>query len=475
MAAALNALRTALTRIGFTATAATYLTDNQGLNSLDEFSFLSEDAVKGLCAVARKPGGMIPNPHGNDPSHIPNPGIAITLRAENHLKLMCYQIRLAKRCSETILPTDITLASVRELQGLRDWEESHKDAEPPEINAKDWPRTIDALQDYFRNCLGTMKIPLAYVIRDSIAPSTNPSTDFATKQDEMISKAPIGTTVGGVTTFDPTFKKDNTRVWTLLAAITRDQDCWTYVKPFQRKQDGREAYLALRNHYIGTKHVDTMSSRAENILSTTSYNGEKRRWTFEKYVTVYKEQHTILNGLTEYGYAGIDERIKVRKLLEGIKVEKLDVVKSQILSSPHLRTDFDACVDLFNQFIAQQQSFTRDVHLASMSTHQTTNAESAPDMSVDDRYYNKEEYKKLTAAQKHGLKIKRSKRGHKPSPKKKQHNSKFKLTARQIKAVISQLKDNNDDNLTTNETEENNKENHEQTTNRNNKALQRNK
>ena len=79
MAAALNALRTALTRIGFTATAATYLTDNQGLNSLDEFSFLSEDAVKCLCAVARKPGGMIPNPHGNDPTHFPNPGIAITL------------------------------------------------------------------------------------------------------------------------------------------------------------------------------------------------------------------------------------------------------------------------------------------------------------------------------------------------------------------------------------------------------------
>ena len=247
------------------------------------------------------------------------------------------------------------------------------------------------------------------------------------------------------------------------------------MKPFQQKQDGREAYLALLNHYIGTKHVDTMSSRAENTLSTTTYNGEKRRWTFEKYVTVHKEQHTILIGLTEYGYAGIDERTKVRKLLEGIKVEKLDVVKSQILSSPHLRTDFDACVDLFNQFIAQQQSFTRDVHLASMSTHQPTNVESAPDMSVDDRYYNKEEYKKLTAAQKHGLKIKRSKRGHKPSPKKKQHNSKFKLTARQIKAVISQLKENNDDNLTTNETEENNKENHEQTTNRNNKALQRNK
>ena len=92
MAAALNALRTALTRIGFTAAAAAYLTDEQGLNSLDEFSFLTKDAVKRLCAVARKPGGMIPNPHGANPTHIPNPGIPITLRTENHLRLMCYQI-----------------------------------------------------------------------------------------------------------------------------------------------------------------------------------------------------------------------------------------------------------------------------------------------------------------------------------------------------------------------------------------------
>ena len=289
--------------------------------------------------------------------------------------------------------------------------------------------------------MGTTKIPLAYVIRDDISPSATPSNEFTTKQDEMIAKAPIGTTVDDVTTYDPTFKKDNICVWTLLAAITRDHECWTYVKPSQRKQDGRKAYLSLKNHYIGTKHVDTMSSKAESILNTTSYNGEKRRWTFEKYVTLHKEQHTILQGLKDYGYAGIDERTKVQKLLEGIKVEKLDVVKSQILSNAALRTDFDACVDLFNQFIAQQQSFARDVHLASVSTNATETSDSAPDMSVADRYYNKDEYKKLTAAQKHGLKIKRAKRGHKSSPQKKSHTSKFKLTKRQIKAVVSQLKE----------------------------------
>ena len=128
---------------------------SKALTSFDEFEFLTKIVVKGLCAVARKPGGMITNTHDANPTHIPNPGIPITLRAENHLKLICYQIRLAKRCSQSIVPSNITLDSVRALHGLCHWEENHNDAEAPEINGKDWPRTIDALQDYFRECLGT--------------------------------------------------------------------------------------------------------------------------------------------------------------------------------------------------------------------------------------------------------------------------------------------------------------------------------
>ena len=36
---------------------------------------------------------------------------------------------------------------------------------------------------------------------------------------------------------------------------------------------------------------------------------------FEGYATFHKEQHTILEGLNEYGYAGMDEGSKTRLLL----------------------------------------------------------------------------------------------------------------------------------------------------------------
>mgnify|MGYP003401810451 FL=1 len=47
---------------------------------------------------------------------------------------------------------------------------------------------------------------------------------------------------------------------------------------------------------------------------------------------------------------------------------------------------------------------------------------STPDMSVEECYYSKEAYAKLTKAQKHGLKLKHEKRGAKKSkPKEKEH------------------------------------------------------
>ena len=65
------------------------------------------------------------------------------------------------------------------------------------------------------------------------------------------------------------------------------------------------------------------------------------------------DQHTILENLTQHGYAGIDPPTKVRHLVDGIKTDKLDSVKTAIMASAALRIDFDSCVNLFKDFIKQ--------------------------------------------------------------------------------------------------------------------------
>jgi len=79
-----------------------------------------------------------------------------------------------------------------------------------------------------------------------------------------------------------------------------------------------------------------MALAAEKTMQTTVYNDEMKCWDFEKFVNLHKQQHSILDSLVLHGYAGIDERSKVRHLVEGIKTDKLDTIKGQILASAKL-------------------------------------------------------------------------------------------------------------------------------------------
>ena len=82
-----------------------------------------------------------------------------------------------------------------------------------------------------------------------------------------------------------------------------------------------------------------MANLAEDKLKNTVYNDEKRRWDFEKYVNTHKQQHLVLEqGLTEHGYVGINPRSKVRYLLDGIKTNQFDAVKTRIMSEERLRS-----------------------------------------------------------------------------------------------------------------------------------------
>jgi hypothetical protein len=300
------------------------------------------------------------------------------------------------------------------------------------------------------------KIPLAYIIRTKIELSqaaTDPAfgengSKYLSRQEELIARAPINDPGGAG--FTATYLADRAKVWELFSELTRDKDCWTYARPAQKTRDGRLAYQSLRGHYLGVNNVDNMSPHAERKLANTTYTGEKRRWNFEKYVKLHVDQHAILESLVTHGYAGIDERSKVRHLMNGIKAPGLGSVKSRILSDPQLRQDFDACVNLYQDYIKQNRtSTTRDSQISAFQTTKDKfrgkggdkDDSLKPDMSVEDRYYKKNEYNKLSDAKKLGLRKKREARGQKPGEFSKKGSAKDgKVDQRLVKAVISALK-----------------------------------
>ena len=117
---------------------------------------------------------------------------------------------------------------------------------------------------------------------------------------------------------------------------------------------------------------------------------------------MHVDQHAILTGLVEHGYSGIDERSKLRHLMAGIKTKVLDPVKTQIMASATLRNDFDACVNLYKDFIEQSNNLgVRNANILSVHSDKNsvpsgsggegvsgTNYEKfVPDNSVPNRYY----------------------------------------------------------------------------------------
>jgi hypothetical protein len=79
-----------------------------------------------------------------------------------------------------VITPDITLDTIRTVRELREFESTYKapTGNLPTINAKDWPKTMETIEEYLRSLLGERKILLAYVVRknDGIPEGDNPST-----------------------------------------------------------------------------------------------------------------------------------------------------------------------------------------------------------------------------------------------------------------------------------------------------------
>jgi hypothetical protein len=311
---------------------------------------------------------------------------------------------------------------------------------------------MEDIEEYFRNYLGETGVPLAYVIRkDARVPpeADDPSGNYTSPTDEMIARAPHE--AGGVNL--PTYLSDREKVWELLAGICRAHDCWTYFKPAQRARNGRLAFENLFNHYLGPNNVDNMATTAEKRLATSMYDGEKKRWNFERFVRNQVEQHTILNGLKDYGYSGIDDRSKVRHLVDGIRTRELDSVKTRIMSDATLRTNYDQCVTLYKDYILQMKTSrgTPDLQIAIVEK-QKWQKRKAPGGGgnpnsggeIKDRYYTAVEYGKLSNEDKKKLKDLRDARGH-VGKKRKPDMSDVNRSISALAAVVAQAQGNHVD------------------------------
>jgi hypothetical protein len=252
---------------------------------------------------------------------------------------------------------------------LIEHEKAHEN--PDDLKKYDDPKKMVAFLEIFQNYLtqyhGETHVPLTYIIRATATPTAeddDDATNCLSIEEEMIARAPHT---------GPPFIADNRKLWELLYSSLHDTDAYKYIKSSARTRNRRAAWTSLTNHVLGEASLDNLTSTAERTLRDTFYTGEKRRFDLAKYCGIHKDAHNDLEKAheqTNSAYPMMDERFKVRHLLDGIHTKTLDAAKAAIFADPRIRNDYDAAVDLLQTFVTQAATGQNDArNVSSAGTH----------------------------------------------------------------------------------------------------------
>jgi hypothetical protein len=123
-----------------------------------------------------------------------NNGIPLSIRAVTNLKLCVYYLKHMERVQRQPVPNAINLVLVCSYRDQQRHEVGfEKTDEEPEINDKDWPRTLEKIKENIASKYGVTGETLDYVFRAEIAvkpEAEDPSENYETVDQEMTARAP---------------------------------------------------------------------------------------------------------------------------------------------------------------------------------------------------------------------------------------------------------------------------------------------
>jgi hypothetical protein len=239
-----------------------------------------------------------------------------------------------------------TLARLTVCYQLKDAEDDLDELDlPSKLTRTDKVRDVlEDIDNYLIRKLGASGLPLAYVVRDSVAlPADDEGYGMPTVTEEMINRGPHTGMY---------YELDTKEVWQMIRHVTHGGPGWSWVQGYQRTTDGRQAYLAIKTHYLGESYSTRVRAAADNTIESAYYDGKSRSFTFERYCEVLKAAFTDIETTGEE----VSETRKVRILLQGIQDQRLLHAKTQVLATPALKATFESALNFIAQFLDDKKS-----------------------------------------------------------------------------------------------------------------------
>lgn len=413
--------RAAFVRCGFNNATADFIFD-EGFETPEDLLLVTTTDLRDLVRNASR----------HLPANVSFPFLAVK-------KLMAFRHWVSQRSNTGDI---ITAASFTDdecssaLMELRSSEERDDTEKSMDITKADALKTIgswfkfnEKFINYISQIRGRAKAPLSYLIRAHVeVTDALRAADYAST-DERLNATLLHSGAH--------YSSDNKRLWTELKTLTVDGTGWTYIKRFNRTEDGRAAYMALKAQCEGNSALHTKKVTAYNQIEKARYGGERKLYNFAKYV----EAH--LTGYNDILDADPDEIIpepkRVRDFLHGITDQSLQSGIDFVLSNPTMLASFEDTQQYLGTLVANRKQ-----HTAGQRDNRAVAAiKKSPSAKIEDKWYTPDEWRKLNKDEKAEVtKLAQAR-------KLKQKKTKRKLSA--LKKAKSAKKETNKDDDTTSE------------------------
>ena len=165
--------------------------------------------------------------------------------------------------------------------------------------------------------IGSRKFPIDYVVDDTVRNVTRANANLREVDEIDLSEDEIYKVQA--TQFGKQYKKDNSQVWLMLKTLLIGTPVYNHINSFNGSNNGRGAWLALKQFYEGQDFQARLKEQAFNKILHTFYRGDTHRFNFEKYIAVHKEAHKHLEDSGYNEGSGLDESTKCHHFISGIK------------------------------------------------------------------------------------------------------------------------------------------------------------
>lgn len=428
---------------------------DEGLTGVDVLAEMYEDngdIISTLCSNVRKPAERIDDPawvppldaNGNPipgrvAPQVPKSGQPIPAICEQRLILAAYSASVYALTGRTVSTAILTRAHMNLMKSHKSTVANHSEPDSlPEISKSfTVMKFLDQLPTYLKDILGVSDVALSYVIReDADVPNPLPalrankpwSEDHESIMEDLIHFVPHE---------GPSFEADNASVFRILSNALASTSAMASISKHQRKRDGRQAYLDLVMHHMGSAKWEKVVENAETLLTTRIWNGKNARYPLRFHIAKHREAfNDLTRAADQINYNVPNDTHRVRYLLNSITSADATIIsaKTTIQADAAKRTDFELAAD-FLLLTAPETKNTSNKH-QHISATKLGKIRTGPKTGVEIRFYKRDEWLKLKPEERQ--EVMDSRKGGK---KKRKGSSDDDSYAKKIKALESLLEE----------------------------------